>query len=143
MKKALAMLLSCAMLFAAALALAEEPAVPAWAELLDEGDTYGTIDGLTVYREGSLLFDEYTYENPDEAIGNMTYFVYDPTAHGFEAGGKYPVVMWFHGGGNGTLGRDAITAGGAAGMALEANQQDIGGMYIICPLSGPEAMRTN
>lgn len=125
----------------------EAPAyVPAWADQVPEGDSYTSMSGAesVAYFAAAVanqdLFTEYTFENENKEIGDITYFVYDPTQHGFEAGGNYPVVVWFHGGGNGADGRMAIFEGGAAGMAGEEAQATIGGMYIICPL-GNENMR--
>ncbi len=125
---------------------AEEPApyVPSWADQVPEGETYTSMNGpeSAAYFADAIanteLFDEYTHAS--ETYGDITYYVYDPTEHGYEKGGSYPVVLWFHGGGNGADGRMAIFEAGAAGMAGDRLQADIGGMYIVCPL-GNENMR--
>ncbi len=112
-----------------------------WGADLKEGDVVTDIDGdalLDNYADTMALFDEHTFKaiNPD--VGDMTYYVYDPTAHGFPADGSYPVVMWFHGRDNAFLGRKVIAAGGAAGMATQEAQSELGGMYIICPLANED-----
>ena len=123
----------------------EEQAEPAqleqpWADEVPDGEVVTTKGGesLTAYDAEMALFDECTFTNSDSTIGDMTYFVYDPTAHGFSADSTYPVVLWLHGGGNASLGRLAIAAGGAAGMASEKHQAELGGMYIICPLANED-----
>lgn len=112
-----------------------------WAEDLKESDIVTDIDGdalLASYDDVMALFDEYTFKaiNPD--VGDVTYYVYDPTAHGFPVDGSYPVVMWLHGRDNAFLGRRVIAAGGAAGMATTEAQAELGGMYIICPLANED-----
>ncbi|MBD5151503.1 MAG: hypothetical protein HDT16_03180 [Oscillibacter sp.] len=114
-----------------------------WAADLTKDDVVTEVDVdafMDAYAADMALFDEHTFKNSDTNIGDMTYFVYDPTAHGYPADQDYPVVLWLHGGGNASLGRQAIAAGGAAGMASAEYQKELGGMYIICPLAneGPD-----
>ena len=147
MKKLFAMMIVLAMLLGcAAFAEEETPYAPSWVDEVAEDEVYTVLTGeecFALFADKialTELFDEYTFESENEAIGTITYFVYDPTQHGYEAGGDYPVSVWFHGGGNGSDGRLAIFEAGAAGMAGEDMQAVIGGMYIICPL-GNENMR--
>lgn len=150
MKKLFALVIALGLLFSCA-ALAEEAPeatefVPSWADQVPEGEVYTTLawdECLAQFSDAVALteiFDEYTFESGDEAVGTITYYVYDPTQHGYDPEGSYPVSVWFHGGGNGSDGRLAIFESGAAGMASEKSQADVGGMYIICPL-GNELMR--
>ena len=121
-----------------------KPAYP-WAEDLAEDDVVTELTAeaaIGPYMQYVDLFEERTFTNSDEEIGDMTYYVYDPTAHGFSADKTYPVVLWLHGSGNASLGNLAIIAAGAAGMASEEYQQDLGGMYIVCPLANEDGFGT-
>lgn len=147
MKRMIALSLALGLICASSV-MAEENAaeeyVPVWADQVPEGDTYTSLTGeecAALFAESVAnldLFEEYTFEEGDEEIGPMTYFVYDPTEHGYEKGGNYPVVLFFHGGGNGRDGRMAVWEAGAAGLAGEAMQADIGGMYIVAPLANED-----
>ena len=46
-----------------------EAVVWSLAELLEEGDKYGASDPMAEYADEADLFEEYTYENPDEPSG--------------------------------------------------------------------------
>lgn len=112
-----------------------------WAADLTADDVVTDIDGdalLESYDDVMALFSEHTFKaiNPD--VGDMTYYVYDPTEHGFPADGNYPMVLWLHGRDNAFLGRRVIAAGGAAGMAAPGAQKVLGGMYIVCPLANED-----
>ena len=51
-------------------------------------------------------YTEYTYQLK-ETLGNdnkMNYYLYDPVAHGADPNGKYPLIVIFHGAGNGMEG---------------------------------------
>ena len=131
----------CKMLY---LAPEAKPAYP-WADALAEDDVVTELTAeaaIAPYMQYVDLFEEHTFANSDGEIGDMTYFVYDPTAHGFPAEETYPVVLWLHGSGNASLGNLAIIAAGAAGMASEEYQQELGGMYIVCPLANEDTFGT-
>lgn len=122
----------------------EEEFAPSWIADVPAGEKVTTFTAeeldayFAKYIDDINMFDVYTFENSDKEVGDITYYLYDPTEHGYEKGGNYPVVMWFHGGGNGREGSHAVFAAGAAGMAEESVQADIGGMYVICPLANEE-----
>ena len=156
MKKAISILLClmtlCACVPAMATDVASEPFVScpaveytgdisalAWAEYLEEGDVVGepNPDALEYYAKYMELYDDFVYVNENTEVGDLNYYVYDPVAHGFDPNEAYPVSIWFHGGGNNTLGKLAMVAGGAASFACDEYQQEIGGMYIIVPIAGP------
>lgn len=109
-------------------------------EFMQDGDQAGqnTVRPFETYADQQDLFTEYTYANENTVDGDLTYFVYEPTEHGFDPDGQYPVSIWFHGAGNQKAGRNAITLCGASGMASDEYQASLGGMYIIVPLS-PDA----
>lgn len=147
MKKIVAVLLAALMLLGTLGALAEEAELTQagvdrskypWGEYLTETDVVSEAQGKDVYIQYTELFDEYVYENPDETIGDLTYYFYDPIAHGADPEGTYPLVMWLHGGGNATQGRTAIMLCGAAAYASEEFQEELGGMYILFPMANPD-----
>lgn len=161
MKKILLTVMAAAMCFNTMTVLAEEntdsfqscPAVEytgdvselVWADDLEEGDVVGepNPDALIYYSSYLELYDDYVYKNPNTVVGDLPFYVYDPTKHGFDPEGEYPVSIWFHGGGNQTLGKTAIAAGGAAAYACDEYQQAIGGMYIIVPIANQETCWTD
>lgn len=109
----------------------------AWAEYLTEDDVVGwdEQDTMEFYESYIGHFDDFVYINENTEVGDLAYYVYDPTMHGFDPNQAYPVSIWFHGGGNQSLGKKAMVYGGAATYASDEYQQDIGGMYIIVPIA--------
>ena len=139
-------------------AAADENPTPPWADDLKEGEFISTTSSCPM-GEHLDLFDEHTYTNPDTEthtieystpgpnnegmitgtldvqVGDLTYYVYDPTAHGADPEGTYPVLLWFHGSGNALSGNFAISAAGAEYFATDEWQAKFGPAYIICPLA--------
>lgn len=133
-----------------------------WGEFVEEGDFVSTTptNEMGVYLD---LFDEHIYANPDKEtheieissydqstgerftesseflVGDITYYVYDPIAHGADPKGVYPVVYWFHGSGNALSGKTAVSASGAEYYASEEYQKKMGPCYIVCPLANETA----
>lgn len=112
----------------------------AWAEYLTEDDVVGWDEQETMEFYDSYIeyFDDFVYINENTEVGDLAYYVYDPTMHGFDPDQEYPVSIWFHGGGNQAFGKRAMVYAGAATYASKEYQQDVGGMYIIVPISGEE-----
>lgn len=85
---------------------------------------------------GSIrLFEEKIFSNPGSELGDITYYLYDPTLHGFPAGGNYPISVWLHGLACGAMGKINIPMTGAGTFASDKYQQELGGMYIIVPIA--------
>lgn len=136
----------------------EETPTPPWAGDLKEGEFISTTSSVEMGAHLDL-FDECVYTNPDTAtytvefmtpsadnsenvtgtmdvqVGDLTYYLYDPTAHDADPNGTYPVILWFHGSGNALSGNLAISAAGAEYFATEERQAKFGPAYIICPLA--------
>jgi len=83
------------------------------------------------------LYEEYKHEL-DYTVGNdnsMYYYLYDPIAHGADPGKKYPLVVVFHGAGNGMEGNKCVsytdmhTYASPEYQALFAD----GGAYLLFP----------
>ncbi len=95
------------------------------------------VSQTQAYAYGSYLdlYEVRTFDSGDEAVGEMTYYVYDPIAHGADADGTYPVILWLHGSGNALDGEMAVPYSGAEAFASPEYQEAMGGAYIICPLA--------
>lgn len=113
----------------------DKTVIPDWAKFLKEGEfiSYSTTYKSKIYLD---LFDEYIY--PCKETGDIKYYVYDPVKHGFPAGKKYPVLMFFHGASNSLMGIDCIMCCGAEQYASPKYQNDMGGAYIIVPIANEQ-----
>lgn len=83
------------------------------------------------------LYDEYTY-TLDYTVGNddkMYYYLYDPVAHGADPDTKYPLVVVFHGAGNGMEGSKCVSYTDMAVYATPEYQAKFaeGGAYLLFP----------
>lgn len=110
-----------------------------WADAMEPGMTVGEAPG---YDTGKYLdlFDERTFPAIDEAVGDLCYYVYDPTLHGMPQDRKYPVIFSLHGAGNALAGKLAVNYSGMELFASPAYQQRMGGAYIVCPLANEYRM---
>ena len=81
------------------------------------------------------MFEKRVFPSVDEKVGDLTYYFYDPTLHGYSADGKYPLIFALHGAGAALHGIDAVAWSGAAMYASEAYQERMGGAYILVPLA--------
>ena len=105
-----------------------------WAEFLGPDDVIGcdhTYDSFAQLDK----FEERRFTAIDPRVGDIRYFVYDPTKHGYPADKKYPLLFALHGANGGFQDRVAIDWAGAAMYASEEYQKKLGGMYIVCPLA--------
>lgn len=105
-----------------------------WADALEDGMTVGEAPG---YATGDYLnlFEERIFPAIDEKVGDLRYYVYDPTKHGMPADRIYPVIFSLHGAGNALAGKLAVNYSGMELFASPAYQQRMGGAYIVCPLA--------
>lgn len=112
-----------------------------WGQYLSPED-YLSSSTTYDYTEALTLFEENTFTNPDKNADALTkeikYFVYDPTEHGADPKGTYPVIYWFHGAGNAVDTEMSATCVGYAGAAMFATkeyQEKMGAAYIVVPLA--------
>lgn len=105
-----------------------------WADYMTPDMTVGTEPG---YPTGAYLdlFEERTFASIDDAVGDLRYYVYDPTKHGMPLDKKYPVIFGLHGAGNALAGKLAVNYAGMEMFASPEYQQKLGGAYIVCPLA--------
>ncbi|MBE5778204.1 MAG: hypothetical protein E7331_02595 [Clostridiales bacterium] len=105
-----------------------------WADAMSDDMTVGTDSG---YPTGAYLdlFEERTFAAIDETVGDLRYYVYDPTLNGMPRDRKYPVIFGLHGAGNALAGKVAVNYAGMEMFASPEYQQRIGGAYIVCPLA--------
>lgn len=89
------------------------------------------------YTEGTYydLFEEGLYKTNDESVGDLRYYVYDPTKHGYPESGTYPVIYSFHGSSASLQGITAINWAGVEYFASPEYQEKMGGAYILVPLA--------
>lgn len=111
----------------------ETPVKP-WLDKLQ--DTDFVTDKLP-YTEGKYyhLFEEKIFKTNDEVVGDLRYYVYDPTKHGYPESGTYPVIYSFHGSSASVHGITAINWAGIEYYASPEYQEKMGGAYIVCPLA--------
>lgn len=110
-----------------------KPVIP-WLDKLSETDFVTEelpYTGGTYYH----LFEERIFKTGDSRIGDLRYYVYDPTKHGFSADATYPVIYSFHGASASLQGITAINWAGVEYFASPEYQEKMGGAYIICPLA--------
>lgn len=109
------------------------PEIP-WLALLSENDTITT---KLPYVEGTYyhLFEEGLFKTNDSLVGDLRYYVYDPTKHGYSKDKSYPVLYAFHGSSASLQGITAINWAGVEYFASPEYQEKMGGAYIICPLA--------
>lgn len=110
-----------------------KPMIP-WLDKLAETDF---VNEKLPYTEGKYyhLFEERLYKTNDKKVGDLRYYVYDPTKHGYSENKKYPVIYAFHGSSASLHGITAINWAGVEYFASPEYQEKMGGAYIICPLA--------
>ncbi len=81
------------------------------------------------------LFEKKVFPAVDEKVGDLVYYFYDPTEHGFSKDGSYPLIFALHGAGAALHGIDAVAWSGAAMFASSEYQNRMGGAYILVPLA--------
>lgn len=79
------------------------------------------------------LFDEVVFKSVDDKVGDMLYYLYDPIKHGADPTKKYPLIVVFHGKGNGTEGVYCAAHTDCACYAGEEYQNMLGGAYLLFP----------
>jgi len=79
------------------------------------------------------LFDEYTFNSIDPNVGDMMYYLFDPIKHGADPAKKYPLIVVFHGAGNGMEGALCTTYTDCAVYAGPEYQEMMGGAYVLFP----------
>ena len=105
-----------------------------WADAMEPGMTVGEAPGYTT-GEYLDLFEERTFAAIDPSVGDLRYYVYDPTQHGMRSDRQYPVLFALHGAGNALAGKVAVNYCGMELFASPEYQQKLGGAYIVCPMA--------
>lgn len=105
---------------------------PVWAKELDEKDAFSFFPS---YVGGKYfpLFNKGIF--PGAAVGDLTYYLYDPIANGGNPDGKYPLFVFAHGKGNALDGINVINYSMAELYASEEYQKAIGGAYLLVPVA--------
>ncbi len=110
----------------------EKQPTPPWANELVEGEF---ISYAATYKVGEYfhLYKKDMFEVP--AIGNLRYYFYDPTEHGYPTDKKYPLLVWLHGTSNSLEGDVCINYSGGELYASPEYQKMLGGAYVLIPLA--------
>jgi len=105
--------------------------LPPWHDQLGPDDflSYGPAYTAGAYFN---LFEKYTFTNGDFT---MTYYLYNPVAHGADPAGTYPVLVSLHGTSSALNGEVAINHAGAELYAGPDYQKRMGGAFILVPLA--------
>lgn len=111
----------------------DKPVIP-WLDRLKESDF---VTEKLPYIPGKYfdLFEERLFKTNDNAVGDLRYYVYDPTEHGYSKHATYPVIYAFHGSSASLYGITAVNWAGVEYFASTEYQKKMGGAYIICPLA--------
>lgn len=117
-----------------------EKVLPPWADEMPEG---AFITCGPTYKVGGYFdrFHQDVFKNP--AQGEMKYYFFDPTEHGFPADRKYPLIIFLHGVGNALEGDICINFTGAEFFAKDDYQNDFGGAYLLIPIANERREEPN
>lgn len=105
---------------------------PVWAKEIPAGDFLSYAPSYTAGNYFNL-FSKGILKN--DSVGDISYYFYDPIAHGEAANKKYPLLMFLHGFGNSFDGEIVINYSMAELYASPAYQKTIGGAYILVPVA--------
>lgn len=110
--------------------------VPEWAEFMDKDDH---ISYMPSFKGGEFLglFDERICTAPENQppFDSMTCYLFDPTKHGRDRNGKYPLLIFIHGATNALDGRKCVSHSGGEMFASPDYQDRMGGAFILVPLA--------
>ncbi len=110
----------------------EEKKLPPWANELTENE-FISYDVTYTVGEFFDLYEKDTF--PNEKVGDMTYYFFDPTKHGYPSDKKYPLLIFMHGFSNALEGNVCINYSGAELYASEKYQKEMGGAYVLVPIA--------
>lgn len=110
----------------------EDRILPPWADELTEGEF---ISYSATYQVGKYfdLYEKDVYLC--ETTGDLTYYFYDPTKHGYPTDRKYPLLIFMHGFTNALEGDVCINYSGAELYASPDYQQSMEGAYVLIPIA--------
>lgn len=111
----------------------ENQMTPPWAAELAEGEF---ISYSATYKVGEWfhLYEKKVYKS-NASVGDITYYFYDPTKHGYPADKKYPLLVFLHGKSNALEGDICINYSGGELYASPDYQEKLGGAYVLIPLA--------
>lgn len=106
--------------------MSEHP-TPPWANEIPQGSF---ISYAPTYKVGEY-FDRFH----KASFGQLNYYFFDPTEHGYEKGKKYPLLVFMHGFTNALEGDVCINYTGAEFYSKDDYQKTLGGAYLLVPLA--------
>ncbi len=106
--------------------------LPPWADEIPEGAVISTEE---TYKVGEY-FDRFHKDVfKGTSAGDLKYYWYDPTEHGYPARNDYPLVIFLHGVSNSFEGDICINYAGAEFFSTDEYQKDFGGAYLLVPVA--------
>lgn len=105
--------------------------VPEWASRIPEGSF---VSYAPTYEEGKYL-NLYGSQMYSENDFSMKYYFFDPTKHGYDPNGTYPLLIFLHGYTNALVGDLCVTYAGAEYYGSPDYQKALGGAYVLVPLA--------
>ncbi|MBQ0167503.1 MAG: hypothetical protein KBT02_10400 [Treponema sp.] len=109
----------------------DEPEVP-WADEIPAG---AFITKGPTFKVGEY-FDRFHMDVfRGTSAGDLRYYFYDPTEHGYPEKEDYPLIIFLHGVSNSLEGDVCINYTGAEFFATDEYQADFGGAYLLVPLA--------
>lgn len=106
--------------------------LPPWLDEMPEG---AFISYSGTYKVGEY-FDRFHKDVfKGTSAGDLRYYWYDPTEHGYPARKDYPLIIFLHGVSNSLEGDICINYAGAEFFSTDEYQKDFGGAYLLVPLA--------
>lgn len=103
-----------------------------WADELPAG---AFISKTQAYKIGEY-FDRFHKDVfKGTSAGDLKYYWYDPTEHGYPARNDYPLIIFLHGVSNSFAGDVCINYAGAEFFSTDSYQKDFGGAYLLIPIA--------
>lgn len=106
--------------------------LPPWADEMPEGSFISYDQTYTV----GEYFDRFKKDVfKCTSVGDLKYYWYDPTEHGYPKDRKYPLIIFLHGVSNSFMGDICINYAGAEFFSKDEYQNDFGGAYLLVPIA--------
>ncbi|MBR5712242.1 MAG: hypothetical protein IKX54_01470 [Lachnospiraceae bacterium] len=103
-----------------------------WAADIPEGDF---VSKAPTYESGKWipLFEKRFFKSSNGV--ELKYYFYDPTQHGYDEDGVYPLLSFLHGTSNSLVGDLCVNYTGAEYYASPDYQKTMGGAYVLVPVA--------
>lgn len=93
------------------------------------------VSYMPSYRGGAYLDLFSEIHTPQETVGEMTSYLYDPVENGADAEKSYPLIVFLHGATNALAGKICVMHSGCELYASPKYQAELGGAFLLVPLA--------